>query len=100
LLQPSFHEEIMLNAVLTWSATPTATSYTVYRSTTSGTQGSAIANVAAPGFNDATIVAGNTYFYSVTASNASGESPPSTQASLDVPNVPLAPTNLVATLGA
>ncbi|HEX3150803.1 MAG TPA: fibronectin type III domain-containing protein [Gemmataceae bacterium] len=63
--------------ILTWNATPGATSYNVYRSRSSGGEGSvAIATgLAAPTFVDSAVVFGTTYFYQVTAVNAIGESP-------------------------
>ncbi len=83
---------------ITWNAAPTADTYKVYRSTTAGQPGAAIA-VGLTGlvFDDPTIVAGTTYFYSVSASNSVGEGPLSAQVSITTPTVPAAPTGLTVT---
>ena len=73
---------------LSWNASPTATSYNVKRSTTSGGPYSLIANnVTGTSFTDSTVTAGTTYFYVVSAVNPQGESPNSNQASA----APIAP---------
>jgi fibronectin type 3 domain-containing protein len=89
-----------MKVTLTWSASPQAVTYNVYRSTVSGQQGTVIGTVAVTTYVDAAIAAGNTYYYSVTGANLAGEGPASSpQQTVVVPNVPAAPTNLVATLG-
>ncbi len=70
---------------LTWSASGGATSYNVYRSTTSGftpAAGNRIASgVTSTGYSSAGLSASTTYYFKVTASNAGGESAASNQAS-------------------
>ena len=61
------------NAVsLSWAATINTTSYTVYRSTASGTLGTILPNaqyISPTTWNDTTAVNGTTYFYTVQAGN-------------------------------
>ncbi len=63
---------------IAWSAVNGATSYQIYRSTTSGSFnfGSPLATVTAPtlSYTDTTAVAGTTYFYVVRAANGVGSS--------------------------
>lgn len=67
---------------LSWSASAGATSYTVKRSTTSGGPYTVIANgVAGTSYTNTGLTSGVTYYYVVSAVNAAGESPHSTQAS-------------------
>jgi pectin methylesterase-like acyl-CoA thioesterase len=66
--------------VLTWSATPTATSYNLKRSTVSGGFYVTITNTSANGYLDAGLVNGTTYYYVVTALNSQGESVNSSEA--------------------
>ncbi len=88
------------NVTVTWTAVSGATSYAVYRSTSSGTQGSAIGTPSAPPFQDTTATPGTTYYYGVTASNAGGTSLLSAQdsgfAAVAPPGVP---TNVAASDG-
>lgn len=73
---------------LSWSASASATSYHVKRSTTSG---GGYAQVGAPTgtvFNDTGLTNGTTYFYVVTALNAAGESSNSTEVSATPAVVP------------
>ena len=85
------------SVVLDWNDTANATSYSVYRSTTaSGPYGTAIATgVATSAYTDTTVSTGTTYYYVVTASDASTESANSTEASIAV-LIP-APTGLTRT---
>lgn len=56
--------------VLNWSAVSGATSYKVYRSTTSGSYGATLATgITGLNYTDATAVNGTTYFYVITAFN-------------------------------
>jgi len=84
---------------LDWAASAGATSYTVKRSTTPGGPYTTIApGVTSTAYTDTTALNGTTYFYVVTALNASGESPNSNEASAtpQAPTAPNAPTALAA----
>jgi cellulose 1,4-beta-cellobiosidase len=85
---------------LTWSSSSGATSYSVKRGeTTGGPYTTIAAALSSTAYTDQTVTNGTTYFYVITASNAAGESTPSTEASATpfaAPTVPAAPTNLVA----
>ena len=94
---------------LSWSAPSlnggsALTTYTLYRSTTTGVLGSALSP--SPGlstnYTDTTAVNGTAYYYVVKASNAIGESPASNEASA-TPSAPAtapsAPQSLSATAG-
>jgi rhamnogalacturonan endolyase len=65
---------------LSWNATPTATSYNIKRSLTSGSGFTAIATSNTTTVVDASVTNGTTYYYVVSAVNGSGESPDSAQA--------------------
>ena len=69
-----------LYITLTWSAVPTATSYQIKRSTTSGGPYTVIASPNGTSFADTNLTAGTPYYYVATAVNAAGESPPSAEA--------------------
>ena len=91
---------------LTWNAStlpagaPAVTGYNVLRGTAAGGE-TALAN---PGlvltYTDSTVVAGTTYYYTVTATNSAATSGPSNEASILVPNnvAPNPPTGLAATV--
>jgi fibronectin type 3 domain-containing protein len=83
---------------LAWSAAAGATSYNVYRSTTSGAEALWQSGVAATTYTDTGVTNGTTYHYMVSAVNAGGESPRSAEVSAR-PQVaaPTAPTNLHVT---
>ena len=68
---------------LSWTAVATATSYNVYRGTTTNGQAAPplATGLTAPAFVDSPVTNGVTYFYKVTAVNAFGESTRSTEAS-------------------
>ncbi|MBY0505410.1 MAG: DUF1800 family protein [Bryobacteraceae bacterium] len=95
---------------LAWQAVTGATSYNVYRSTTTNGQSNTpiASNVAGTTFNDVELVNGTLYFYKVRAVNGAGAGQPSNEASArpvappppppTAPTVP--PTNLTATAGA
>jgi hypothetical protein len=55
-----------------WNASAGATGYWIYRNTTASPPANEIAWVGSPGYDDATAVAGQTYWYWVRAGNASG----------------------------
>jgi fibronectin type 3 domain-containing protein len=85
---------------LSWSASSGATSYHVKRATTSGGPYTQIIAPTATNFTDTGLTNGTTYFYVVSAVNASGESANSNQASA-TPRapVPTVPVGLSATGG-
>jgi fibronectin type 3 domain-containing protein len=89
------------NVTLTWTAGAGATGYTVERSTTSGSGYTTVAtNVSTTTYKDTTAANGTTYYYVVVATNASGSSGDSVQASATPqPPAPAAPTGLTATAG-
>ena len=87
---------------LTWAASATATSYNVKRSTTTGGPYTKISSPTATNFTDTNLANGTTYFYVVSAVNATGESANSAQASatpVAPTQPPAAPTGLIATGG-
>lgn len=88
---------------LTWATTSGATSYNVYRSTTSGGPYSKVtpSGVPMPSFTNTGLTDGTTYYYVVTAVNSGGESGDSSQVSATPTAVtaPAAPTGLTATAG-
>ena len=65
---------------LSWTASANATSYHVKRSTTSGSGYTQVGAPTTASFTDTGLTNGTTYFYVVTAVNASGESSNSTEA--------------------
>lgn len=92
------------NAVvnLSWTSVTGASSYNVYRSSASGTQGIKINSsaVTATSYSDTSVTNGTTYYYEVTAVNAGGESGNSNQTSA-IPQVPppATPVNVAVTSG-
>lgn len=66
---------------LAWSAPDGATSYTVLRSTTSGSGYATIVNTAGTSFTDSGLTNGTAYYYVVCASNSAGTSGNSNQVS-------------------
>jgi fibronectin type 3 domain-containing protein len=88
--------------MLAWTASAGATSYNVKRSTTNGSGYQTVSSPTTPSFTDKPLTNGTTYYYVVTAVNASGESGASAQASATpaaAPQPPAAPTGLTATAG-
>lgn len=83
--------------ILDWNNALNATSYSVYRSATAGgPYGTAIATgLGTSAFTDATVTTGSTYYYVVTASDASSQSTNSNESSIAV--VIPAPTGLTRT---
>jgi len=84
---------------LSWTASTGATSYSVARSTATGTGYASVATVTTgTSYNDINVSNGTTYYYVVTASNGSCSSANSTEVS-GTPSCtpPAAPTALVAT---
>ncbi len=87
---------------LAWTASAGATSYNVKRSTTTGGPYTKISSPTATNFTDTNLTNGTTYFYVVSAVNATGESANSAQASatpVAPTQPPVAPTGLIATGG-
>lgn len=87
-------------ATLSWSAVPNAASYKIYGGLTSNGEGAVPnrSNITSTSGIIAGLKNGTTYFFKVTAVNASGESVGSSEASV-TPGPPLAPTNVTATPG-
>ena len=66
---------------LTWGASTGATSYSVYRGTAPGAEGTTpIGTTTSAGFTDTGLTNGTAYYYKVTASNSAGASPSSNEA--------------------
>lgn len=94
-------------AMLAWSASTGAASYSVKRSTTSGGPYSQVATAPSTSYTDATVSNGSTYYYVVSAVNDSGQSADSAQASVTpaaatstpAAGAPAAPTGLAANAG-
>jgi glucuronoarabinoxylan endo-1,4-beta-xylanase len=100
-------------AALSWTAVSNATSYNVYRSTTSGGEGSTpyATGVTSTGYIDTTVTNGTTYYYEVTAVNTGGESgrsqevsatptgPPPSVAFTSTPNISVANESSVTVTG-
>jgi fibronectin type 3 domain-containing protein len=87
---------------LTWSASATATSYNVKRSTTTGGPYATISSPTSTTFTDTGLTNGTMYFYVVSAVNSTGESANSAQASATPTaptQAPAAPGGLIATGG-
>src|SRR6266550_301228 len=90
---------------LFWSAATGAASYNLYRSTTSGGEGSTpvVTGIASTSYTNTGLTNGITYYFRVAAVNASGTSGQSNQASATPtappPAPPSTPTNLTAAPG-
>ena len=86
---------------LNWTAVSGATSYSVYRGTTSGGETLLRAGITTATFADTGLVASTTFYYQVSASNLNGEGAKSTEASASTSagGSPSAPTGLTATGG-
>jgi fibronectin type 3 domain-containing protein len=72
--------------LLTWAVTPGATSYNIYRATSSRAEGTIpySTGLTTSSFTDA-VPLGSTFYYRVTAVNHAGESPPSNETLASVP---------------
>ena len=87
---------------LAWTTSTGANSYNVKRATTNGGPYSTVAAPAGTSYTDTTVTNGTTYYYVVTAVNATGESGNSNQAAATAtaaPTAPAVPLNLTATGG-
>ena len=86
---------------LSWTASAGATSYNIYRSTTSGTETILAYSGAGTSYPDTTAVNGTPYYYVVTTVSAGGEGPASTPEATATPHIPVpaAPVSLVASGG-
>ena len=91
----------LTNVSLSWNAVTGATSYDVYRATSSGQEGNTpiATGVTAPTFTDSNVTGGTTYYYEVTAVDAAGQSRMSSEVSATLPQVPAAPTGLAVSAG-
>ena len=67
------------SALLSWTAVPGASSYTVYRGTTSGGETQLVSGLGATFYADATVTTGTTYYYQVSTVAAGFESVRSTE---------------------
>src|SRR6185503_5002100 len=89
---------------LSWTASTGATGYNVKRSTTNGGPYTTVASPAGTSFTNTNLTNGTTFFFVVTATNASGESANSSQVSAtpQAPNFALSvtPNTLTVTRGA
>ena len=67
--------------VLNWNASPGASSYDIYRSTSSGGEGATPiqTGVTSTSFTDTSVTSGTTYYYEVTAVNLFGDSTDSSE---------------------
>ena len=79
---------------LDWAVSPGATSYSVYRSTTSGAETLLQAGIGGNTFTDSTAVNNTLYFYQISASSTFGTSAKSSEVSVTPSN---APNNIVTT---
>jgi fibronectin type 3 domain-containing protein len=88
---------------LSWSASANTVSYNIKRAGVSGgpyTTVSASGTVVGPSYTDSGLVNGTTYYYVISAVNAGGESPNSSElSSTTTVTVPVAPVSLVAAAG-
>jgi cellulose 1,4-beta-cellobiosidase len=83
---------------LSWTPSAGATSYNIFRSTTSGGEGTtAYATTTGTAYTDTAVTNGTTYYYTVNAVNAYGTSAQSGQVSATPAVPPAAPSNLTAT---
>jgi fibronectin type 3 domain-containing protein len=94
---------------LTWTDVPGSTAYNLYRSTTSGGEGSipvatsvnaSTIGTAMEAYTDSGLAANTTYYYQITAVDSNGEGPKSNEASATTGGAaPSAPAEIKATAG-
>jgi len=84
---------------LTWTAVPSATSYKIYRTTSSSLTPVLVGTSQTPTFSDTNLIKSTTYYYSVSAVGTSGESSQSVQVSVTTLSSSsiASPTGLTAT---
>ncbi|HET6385052.1 MAG TPA: protease pro-enzyme activation domain-containing protein [Armatimonadota bacterium] len=83
---------------LSWNTTPTADSYSVKRSVTSGSGYTTLkSGLTTPTYNDTTVKNGTRYYYVVSATNVGGESPNSVEVSATPMAPPDTPDGVIAT---
>jgi hypothetical protein len=89
------------NVNLSWNPVSGATSYDIYRATSPGHEGSMpiATGVTGGSFADSNVTGGTIYYYEVTALNAAGQSPMSSEVSATPLQVPAAPSGLAASAG-
>jgi fibronectin type 3 domain-containing protein len=88
---------------LAWALATGATGYDIYRATTPGQEGGntpIATGVTGGSFIDNNVTGGTTYFYEVTALDAAGQSPMSSELPATPPRAPAAPSNLQGSLQA
>ena len=81
--------------LLAWPPDTGATAFTVFRTTTSGTNYKALATQPGTSYTDTTAANGTLYYYAVSASNPAGASLPSTEASA-IPSPPISAAESIA----
>ena len=84
---------------LSWTASSGATSYSVKRSTTSGTSYASIGTPTDTSYTDTAVTNGTPYYYVVSASGSGGESDNSSEVSATPPAAAVATTTTLATSG-
>lgn len=91
------------NALITlaWTASSGATSYNVYRSTATGTEGTTAykTGITTASYTDTGLTNGKAYYYTVAAVNTAGTSADSTQVTATPSAAPPTPTGVAATAG-
>ncbi len=84
---------------ISWNSANNATSYTLYRSTSSGSLGSQLAaNIKGTSYDDTTVSGTTVYYYTVVSVNSTGAGPNSAQVN-GWGKVPATPSTLTATQG-
>jgi Legume lectin domain len=71
-----------MHVSVSWTASPGATSYNIYKSTASNTETLFQQAITGTSFADTAVTSGTTYFYKVTAVGVGGEGPQSAEASV------------------
>ena len=84
---------------LSWSASSGATSYSVYRGTTSGGETLLVSGVTSTSYVNTGLTNGTTYYYKVAAVDSAGTSAESSEVSATPAGPPSTPTGLAATAG-